>query len=42
VEQKEMTKVSQRSIKKEMKEHPWATKKQATRIATDHSKRKKK
>jgi hypothetical protein len=30
------------SWKKEKKEHPWATKKQAKRIASDHAKQKHK
>lgn len=35
-----MTKVSERSIKKEQKEHPCASKKTAKRIASDHAKKK--
>jgi len=37
-----MTKVSKQSIKKEQKEHPWASKKTAKRIAIDHAKKKAK
>jgi hypothetical protein len=32
-------KPSERSVKKEMKEHPWATKSQAEKIARDHMKK---
>lgn len=35
-------KVSKASVKKELKEHPWANKKTATKIAVDHAKGKKK
>ena len=34
-------KVREASIKKEMKEHPWASKKQAEKIAIDHAKKRK-
>lgn len=36
-----MTKVSERNVKKEQKEHPWASKKIVKRIASDHAKKKK-
>lgn len=34
-------KVNPRSVAKEMREHPWATKAVATRIALDHAKERR-